>query len=169
MDKRVLAAMGDPDGLGPCRGDGGCQLVPVCMVGNHQWQFDAALLRPLLDCHPARRLAHHRVWQAARPAVAKRRRWCDDHMAAEGILLTVKRLSQITEINALFGVIAAQLFLRAMKKDRRLVTRLAQQLDHPLRLAERVGPDHVASVRLRRDRGEKAADLGLRVGMLEHR
>ena len=90
-------------------------------------------------------------------------------MAAEGILLTVKRLSQITEINALFGVIAAQLFLRAMKKDRRFVTRLAQQLDHPLRLAKRVGPDHVASVRLRRDRGEKAADLGLRVGMLEHR
>ena len=90
-------------------------------------------------------------------------------MAAEGILLTVKRLSQITEINALFGVIAAQLFLRAMKKDRRFVTRLAQQLDHPLRLAKRVGPDHVASVRLRRDRGEKAVDLGLRVGMLEHR
>ena len=56
-----------------------------------------------------------------------------------------------------------------MQKDRRFVTRLAQQLDHPLRFAKRIGPDHVASVRLCRDRGEKAADLGLRIGMLEHR
>ena len=169
MDKRILAAMGDPDCVGAGGGNGGCQLVPVCMIGNHQRQFDTALLGALFDCHPSRRLAHHRVWKAARPTVAKRRGRGDDDMASEGLLLAVQRLAQIPQIDPLFSVIAAELFLRAMEIDWRVVACFAKKLDHPLRLAKRIGADHMAPVRLVCDRGQKPADFCLRVGMLEHR
>ncbi len=65
MHQRVLAAMRDPDGVGACRRDGIGQLVPVGMIGDHQWQFHTALLGALFDRHPAGGLADHRVGQAA--------------------------------------------------------------------------------------------------------
>jgi len=65
VDKRILAAMCDPYGVGAGGGDGVGQLVPVGMVGDHQRQFHAALFGALFDCHPAGGLTDHRVGQAA--------------------------------------------------------------------------------------------------------
>ena len=72
-------------------------------------------------------------------------------MAAEGFLLTVQGLSQITKVDPLFGIIATQFFLRAMQIDRCIMSGFTQQLDHPLRLAKRVGTNDMASLWLSRD------------------
>ena len=71
MDQRLLAAMGDPDLRRADIVDGAVELVPVGMVGDHQRQLDAALLRPLPDAHPARGHRHHRIGQRPRPAVGR--------------------------------------------------------------------------------------------------
>ena len=169
MDKRILAAMRDPDGVGPARRDGVGQLVPVCMVGDHQRQFHPALFGALLDCHPAGRLADHRVGKAARPAVTKRRWRGDDDMSGKGCLVTVEGLLQIAQIDPLAGIIGAQFFLRPVQEDRRVMAGLADQPDHPLRLAKRIGANDMAALRLRLYRSQKTRNLLFRVGVLEDR
>lgn len=82
-------------------------------------------------------------------------------MTAKGLFLAVQRLAQIPQIDPLFGVVAAELFLRAMEIDRRVVACFAKKLDHPLGLAKGVGANDVASLGLRFDRSEKARDFGL--------
>ena len=73
VDQRLLAAVRHPH-LGRAHlVEGGVQLVPVGVVGNHQRQLDAALPRPLAHPHPARGQAHHRLGQPPRPAVGDRR------------------------------------------------------------------------------------------------
>ena len=169
MDKRILAAMCDPDRVGAGGGDGVGQLVPVGMVGDHQRQFHPALLGALLYCHPAGGLTDHRVGQAARPAVTKCRWRGDDDMSGKGCLVAVEGLLQIAEIDPLAGIIGAQFFLRAMKENRRVMSGLADQLDHPLRLAKRIGTDDMAAFRLFLYRGQKTRNLLSRVRMLEDR
>ena len=169
MDKRILAAMCDPYGVGAGGGDGVGQLVPVGMVGDHQRQFHPALLGALFDCHPAGGLTDHRVGQAARPAVTKCRWRGDDDMSGKGCLVAVEGFLQIAKIDPLAGIIGAQFFLRAMKENRRVMSGLADQPDHPLRLAKRIGADDMAAFRLCLYRGQKTRNLLSRVRMLEDR
>ena len=169
MDKRILAAMCDPDRVRAGGGDGVGQLVPVGMVGDHQRQFHPALLGALLYCHPAGGLTDHRVGQAARPAVTKCRWWGDDDMSGKGCLVAVEGFLQIAEIDPLAGIIGAQFFLRAMKENRRVMSGLADQPDHPLRLAKRIGTDDMAAFRLCLYRGQKTRNFLSRVRMLEDR
>ena len=56
-----------------------------------------------------------------------------------------------------------------MKEYWRVVPGLTNQPDHALRLAERVGPDHMAALRLCRDRFQQPDDFPSRVRVLEHR
>ncbi len=90
-------------------------------------------------------------------------------MPGKGGLVAVQRLLQIAEINPLAGIIGAQFFLRAMKEDRRVMAGFADQPDHPLRLAKRIGADDMAALRLCLDRGQEPGDFRPRVGVLEHR
>ncbi|MNL71361.1 hypothetical protein D3C87_1965010 [compost metagenome] len=58
---------------------------------------------------------------------------------------------------------AIETFKRPMHIDGFIIARLAQQADHPLRLAERIGADQMGALGELLDRTQKAADL-LRVG-----
>ena len=62
-----------------------------------------------------------------------------------------------------------QLCQRAMHVNRPVVTRLAQQTDKPLRLAERIGADQMRALGKLRDRFQKLCDLARVIGMAEHR
>ena len=169
MHQRILAAMCDPDGLCP----GGCnrvgQFVPVGMVRYHQRQFNAALLGALLDGHPAGCLTYHRVRKTARPTVTQCRGRCNHHMAAKAVLVAVKRLAQIAKIHPLGRIKGAQFFLCPMQIDRCIMPCLAQHPDHPLRLAKRIGANHMAAIRLGRDGCQQTTHFILRVRMLENR
>ena len=73
-------------------------------------------------------------------------------MPGKGRLVAVEGLLQVPQINPLAGIIGAQFFLRAVKEDRCVMPGLADQFDHPLRLAKRIGTDDVTTFRLCRDR-----------------
>ena len=78
-------------------------------------------------------------------------------------------VGELAEGDAAAGVIVAEPAQRAVEVDRRVVAGVAQQADHPLRLAERVDADEVGALgELRRAR-RAAADLVERVGVAEHR
>ena len=168
MHKRVLAAMCDPDGVGASRLDGRRQFVPVGVVRNHQRQLDPALLGALLDRHPSGGLTDNWVGKAARPAVTKRGWRGDDDMAAEFGLVAVERLTQLTKLDPLHAVISAQFLLCPVKIYRCGMAGLADQPDHALRLAKRIGANDVRPLGLRLYRGQKARDFQPRIGMLEH-
>lgn len=72
-------------------------------------------------------------------------------MAAKAVLVAVKRLAQIAKIDPLGRIIGAQFFLRPMQIDGCIMPGLAQHPDHPLRLAKRIGANHMAAIRLGRD------------------
>ena len=90
-------------------------------------------------------------------------------MAAKFRLVAVQRLAKVAEVDSLVGVIGAELFLRPVKIDRRVMAGLADQPDDPLRLAERIGADDMRSLGLCRDRRQQPFDFPFRVRMLEHR
>ena len=90
-------------------------------------------------------------------------------MPWKGRLVAVEGLLKIAEIDPLTGIVGAEFFLRAVKKDRRVISCLADQPDHPLGLAKRIGADNVAALWLRRHRCQKAGDFLCRGRMLEHR
>ena len=67
--QRFLAAVRHPHLARRQFLDGGCQFVPVGMVGHDQRQLDIALPRALPDAYSSARHRRYRVGQAARPAV----------------------------------------------------------------------------------------------------
>ena len=56
-----------------------------------------------------------------------------------------------------------------MQIDRLVVSRLADQRDHALRLAERIGADQMRALGKQRDRMQKLADLAVGIAVPEHR
>ena len=76
--------------------------------------------------------------------------------------------AQFAEVHAL-GVVARDLLHRAMQVDRRVVAGLAQQRDHALRLAERIGADEMRALGKQRDRAQQLGDLAVRIAVAEHR
>ncbi len=76
-------------------------------------------------------------------------------MPGKGCLVAVEGLLQIAQIDPLAGIIGAQFFLRPVQEDRRVMAGLADQPDHPLCLAKRIGTDDMAAFRLCLDRGQK--------------
>ena len=90
-------------------------------------------------------------------------------MAGKGILVAIQSLAKIAEVDSLFHVVAAQFFLCAMQKDRRVMSRFADQPYHPLRLAEGVGADDMAAIGMCLDRGQQPCDFHHRVRVLKDR
>jgi hypothetical protein len=71
---------------------------------------------------------------------------------------------QHAEVDPLPRVKIAQPLQRAMDVDRLLVTRLAQERDHPLRFAQRIGADQVGAVGKLPHGSEQLLDFGPVVG-----
>jgi hypothetical protein len=133
----------------PSPGSVAAEFVPVAMVGDDQRQFHAALLGALADAHPARREGRDGIGKAPRPAVGEGRGRADHDRAGKAFLGRRGRRSPVqrAEIDALFALVeVAELRQRAVDVDRLVVARLAQQPDHALRLAERIGADHVGAL-----------------------
>ncbi len=77
--------------------------------------------------------------------------------------------AQLAERDATAFIIARDLLHRAVQIDRRVVAGLAQQRDHALRLAERIGADQMRALRKQRDRRQQLLHLVRRIAMAEHR
>ncbi len=160
--------MRDPDLAGPGLGDGLAQLVPVGMVGDHQRQLDAGLAGALLDAHPARGDGQHRIGQPPAPAILDGGGRRDDDLAGEFGLAGTERVPEFAQRNAAFDIEFAEPDHRAVQVDRRVVAGVAQERDHPLRLAQRVAADDVGTIGKCGSGAEQPADLVERIGVLEH-
>ncbi len=77
--------------------------------------------------------------------------------------------AQFAERDAAAFVIARDLLHRAVQIDRCVVTGLAQQRDHALRLAERIGADQMRALGKQRDRAQELCDLAVGIAVAEHR
>ena len=58
---------------------------------------------------------------------------------------------------------------RAVQIDRLVVARLANERDHALRLAERIGADEMRALGKQRDRMQELGDLAVGIAVAEHR
>ena len=141
------------------------------MIGDDERQLDAALAGALAHPHPARGEAGHRIGEAPRPAVGEGGRRADDDRAGEiGLAAALQRRRlERAEIDALFLIELAEFLERAVDIDRLRIAGLADQRDHPLRLAERIGADEMRPLRKLRDGSKELCDLGAVVGVTEHR
>ena len=140
------------------------------MIGKDQRQLDAPLPRPRPDSHPPRGEAIDRIGKPARPTVGHGAGRGDDDLSGEGVLGARRgRRGQRSKLDAMRLVERVQPFQRPVDEDGLLPSSLAQQFDHPLRLAQGVGPDDVAALGELLDRGQKAPDLTRVVRMAEHR
>ena len=77
--------------------------------------------------------------------------------------------AQLAERDAAALIIMRDLLHRAMQIDRRVVAGRAQQRDHALRLAERIGADQMRALRKQRHRGQQLLHLIRRIAMAKHR
>ncbi len=75
--------------------------------------------------------------------------------------------AEFTQIDAPLAIKIAQPLHRAVDVDRRIMPERTQFGDHPLRLAQRIGPDQHATLRLRRQRREQFRHFIARFGMTE--
>ena len=100
VDESVVAAVRHPDLAGARLGDGGEKLRPVGMIGDDERQLDAALAHAAFDAHPAGRERRHRIGEAARPAVGKRRRRTQHERARQRVALGIRRRPDIAEVDA---------------------------------------------------------------------
>jgi hypothetical protein len=155
--QRIFAAMGDPDVFRRHISDRLGQFVPVRMIGDDQRQLDAALLGRCFT----------RIQPDAKQAIGSGKRRAQVSAKAEGgptmmrpaksfffgasvvrAVLGVDRGGlQRPQIDAFGFIQIAEFGQRAMDEDRRIVSGLPDQLDDPLRLAQRVGADQMRAGR----------------------
>ena len=88
---------------------------------------------------------------------------------ASSALLAPRTGAQFAERDAALDVIVRDLLHRAVQIDRRVVAGLAQQRDHALRLAERIGADQMRALGKQRDGTQKFCDLAVGIAVAEHR
>ena len=169
VHQRILLAVRDPDLAGAGRGDGRGEAVPIGVIGNHQRQFDAMLARPRAHPHPARRERGDRIGEAPRPELVQRRRRTERDGAGELRPCPRRAPAAIRRARCRGCVIARDLLHRAVQIDRRVVAGLAQQRDHALRLAERIGADEMRALGKQRDRAQQLGDLAVGIAVAEHR
>ena len=162
MHQRVLLAVRHPDFGRAGRRDGGGQPVPVGVVGDHQRKFDAALAGARPHPHPAGGEARHRIGKAPRPHVLQGRRRAERDRAGKLRLVRAAHRLELAEIDAAAAVIARDLLHRAVQIDRLVVAGLADQRDHALRLAERIGADQMRALGKHRDGMQELGDLARR-------
>ena len=167
MDQRLLAAVRHPHLARRDLGQRLGQLVPIGMVAQDQRQLDVLLPRALADAHPARCHRGDRVGQPPRPAVVERAGRTHHDVPRHLRLCRARRRPQLAQAYAQLLVQVAQPLQRAVQVDRRLVAALAQLGDHPLRLAQRIGADDHAPLRIGVQTRDQLVDLVARVGVPE--
>ena len=84
-------------------------------------------------------------------------------------LVGVAHQAQFAQIDAARDVIARDALHRAVQVDWLVVPGRADQRDHALRLAERIGADEMRALGKQRDRAQQLGDLGARIAVAEHR
>ena len=109
--------------------------------------------------HPARGESRDRIGEAARPELLEGGGRAERDRAGELRLGGVARRPQLAEHDAAALVVARERFHRAMQIDRPLVSGRADQRDHALRLAERIGADEMRALGKQRDRMQELVDL----------
>ena len=159
VDKRVLAPVRHPDFFGAGFGNGLDQLRPIDVIGNDERQLDAALAGPAANAHPAAGEGVDRIAEAARPAIAKRRRRTHHDAAEHRFLVGARNRAHVAEIDAELLVKLGQRDDGAVQIDRLVVTGIADDADHPLALAETIGADQMRAVRFGGHRRQKLLDL----------
>ena len=144
--------------------------VPVGMIGNHQRQFDAALARARAHPHPARGERRDRIGKAPRPEIGGGADGGASVMvpARSAFFMPCTGRSSPSAMPRL-SIVVRDLFHRAMQVDRRVVAGLADQRDHALRLAERIGADQMRALRKQRHRRQQLLHLVGGIAVAEHR
>ncbi len=98
------------------------------------------------------------------------RRWGTKRDAASELgFACVARQLHPAKLDSAALIITGDLLHAAMQKDELLVARLAQERDHPLCLAQRIGADEMRTFGKQRDRMEELGDLGVGVAVPKHR
>src|SRR4029079_5068487 len=169
IEERVLAPVCDPDFAGACLLDSRSKLVPIRVVGDHQWQLDPLLPPSGANPHPARGKRSERISEAARPAIGNRARRRQHDLDWKLNTRGVRRRLELAELHPETLIQRATSSERTVEIDRPLISRIPQQFDHPLSLAEPISADHMGAFREQRARLEQLGDLVFRVAMPEHR
>ena len=169
VHQRILLAVRDPDFAGAGRGDRRGEPVPVGVIGNDQRQLDAVLARPRAHAHPARRKRGDRIGKPPRPESFSADGGHSVIVPASSALPAPRTARNSPSAMPRLGVIAGDALHRAMQIDRRVVAGLAQQRDHALRLAERIGADEMRALGKQRDRMQQFGDLAVGIAVAEHR
>ena len=118
------------------------------MIGNDERQFDVLLPGALADAHPSARHGGDGFGQAAAPPVVQRRRGAHHDRPPHFVLRGIGHQFQHAQIDTVRFVQAAHLLHRAVQIDGIVVPRAPQFRDDPLRLAQRIGTDQHAPVRV---------------------
>ena len=139
------------------------------MVGDDERQLDVALAGALAHAHPSAGHGGDRIGQPAAPAIVQRAGRADDDAAAQRVLRMIGHEAQLAEVDAERLVQPAHPLHRAVEEDRLVVAGRAQLGDQALRLAERVGADQHAAIRMIVERLAKLGDLPGHGRMAEHR
>src|SRR5207302_6114083 len=108
-----------------------------------EWQLDATLAGAGAQPHPAGRERAHRIGETARPYFLQRRGWTECDRACQLDLFDVPHRAQLAERDAARLIILRDALHRAMQIDRLVVAGLADERDHALGLAERIGADEM--------------------------
>src|SRR5262245_43905302 len=127
MQERVLAPMRHPHFLRAGLGDGRDELAPIGVVRDHERKLDALLARSRAHPHPARGESGDGVRQPARPAVGDGRRRREHDLALELVAGGAGCGFERPEADAEGFVERATFGERAMKIDRTVVARVAQE------------------------------------------
>ena len=173
MHQRILLAMSDPHLSGARLANGLGEPVPIAMIGNHERQLDPALTGARPNPHPAGGEGAERIGEAPRPEILDLPRRAQHDLAREGRIgaarASGRHLAQIAEIDAMRRIKRAEPLQGAMHVNRAVITRLAQERDDALRLAERVDADEMSPLGKEAQARKELVNLALGVRMAENR
>lgn len=169
MDECVLPPVCHPDFRRPDGLAGLQKGLPVRVVTDDEREFHPAHPGALPHLHPARCEADDGVRQAPRPAIRDGGGRRENDTAAHLLLAGGGRRAKLPQWHAERLIECAHRQQGAVQPERRVIPRLTQQGDEPLRLAERIAADHMRAPGEERDVIEQACDFALRIRVTKNR